>query len=145
MRIHPEFDGEVWHYEEFEASTIRELLMLLPKGTRVRDYYPKGYAAPIVVGTPRKDRSLPPLPPSIRHMPSHPEPNKASSMSRGQWTYENTKLAILWNSQKVSGAEIGQRLGFSRHAVFQKIQRERKKEKQIKTVLVFEGETLELK
>lgn len=45
-QVHPSFDAETqtWFLDGGpEAPTIRQLHRLLPPGTRVRDYYPRGY------------------------------------------------------------------------------------------------------
>lgn len=46
--IHPDYDVEAgtWMHEGFEAASIRELLLLLPKGTTCQDYYCDGETRP---------------------------------------------------------------------------------------------------
>lgn len=45
MRCHPEYDPveEVWFTGGLEARTLRELRVLLPAGSTIEGYYPRGY------------------------------------------------------------------------------------------------------
>jgi hypothetical protein len=40
------FPGEGWRYRNWVAPTIRELLQIMPRGTKVADYYPLGSKTP---------------------------------------------------------------------------------------------------
>lgn len=145
MKYHPEFDGKLWFVPgtDAEARTVRELLKQLPPGSRIKDYYPKGYAAPVRVNTPRVDRPVPPLPPPVRYVPAQredpvrSEPLAAAPASepvpiqvirgieRSKWTDANIALAIKWADQGADAREIGMHLGFSKNAVVGKLYRVR--------------------
>ena len=45
--LQPTFDPktETWFIDQFEAPTLRELLILLPPKTKLQDYFPQGYNA----------------------------------------------------------------------------------------------------
>ena len=119
--LHPAFDPKTktWFTDQHEAPTLSQLLKLLPRRTKIANYYPQGFAGPVRAtgGLPTRAlaresfnsvRSVSPKPAPA------PKPKRTYSATAPYKTnhkkHDHEAVLALWVTG-LSGPEIGKKLG----------------------------------